>query len=480
MTIPTFTWSYLGPILPELVLICIGIAVILIDLFASEQEDMLPWLTVIGILTTMVVVAGQAPGTTFEGMYVADGYALFFKFICLLGLLLTTLMSEQYLKARNLARGEYYSLLIFSSVGMMIMVSAGDLMVLYVGLELMALSIYCLVGLMKQDGKSSEAALKYFLMGAFFSAILLYGISLVYGMTGTTNLHEIAVYTVKSIPTTNPALLAGLGLMTAAFCFKTAVAPFHFWTPDVYEGAPTSITAYMSVGAKAASFAVFGRVLMIGFPELQANWGVLLSFFALLTMAVGNITALAQTNIKRMLAYSSIAHAGYALIGILAGTAEGLSATMNYLLIYGFMNMGAFAVLVLMASDGKKRESLEDYKGLAKNNPAAAALMLIFMFSLTGIPPTAGFIGKFYLLKAGIQAGYTWLVIAAVVFSSISAFFYLRVVRYMYMEEATEETKYPFTPGLTAAITLALIGVIGLGLMPGSVVGLASKALVTF
>ncbi len=480
MTIPTFTWSYFGPILPEVILVCIGIVAILVDLFAEKQRELLPWLTVIGALIAMIVVAGQSPGVTFGGMYVADSYSLFFKIICLLGLLLTALMSEHFCKQEKLFHGEYYSLLIFSSIGMMVMASAGDLMVLYLGLELMALSIYCLVGLLKQDQRSSEASLKYFLMGAFFSAILLYGMSLIYGMTGTTNLHEIAQYSTKAELLGNPALLAGLGLMITAMCFKVAIAPFHFWTPDVYEGAPTSITAFMSVGAKAASFAVFGRVLMIGFPGLQGSWGALLALLAIITMAIGNITALSQTNIKRMLAYSSVAHAGYALIGILAGTAEGLSATMNYLLIYGFMNMGTFAILILMSANGKRRESLEDYKGLAKNNPLAAALMLIFMFSLTGIPPTAGFIGKFYLLKAGIHAGYNGVVISAVIFSSISAFFYLRVVRYMYMEEAEEETTFTFTPGLTAAITLALIGVIGLGIIPGSIVGIASKTLISF
>ncbi len=480
MTLPTFSWSYLGPVLPELLLACITIVVVFLDLFAPQKRELLPWMTVVGTLGAMLAVAGQGPATTFGGMYIVDTCSLFFKQICLIGLLLTTLMSERYLQAENLRHGEYYSLLLFSTMGMMFMASAGDLMVLYLGLELMALSIYCLVGLMKGDPRSSEASLKYFLMGAFFSAIMLYGMSLLYGMTGTTNLHGIALYAKQAGLLANPALLSGLGLLLAAICFKTAVAPFHFWTPDVYEGAPTSVTAFMSVGAKAAGFAVFGRVLMVGFPELQGSWGTMLAVLALLTMAVGNITALSQTSMKRMLAYSSVAHAGYALIGILAGTPEGISATMNYLLIYGFMNMGAFAVLLLLVKDGKRRESLEEYRGLAGSNPLLAALMLIFMFSLTGIPPTAGFIGKFYLLRAGLDAGYTWLVICAVIFSAVSAFFYLRVVRYMYMEEPAEEICFKMTPGVSVAITLALIGVIGLGILPGPVVGLASRAVFAF
>ncbi len=237
------------------------------------------------------------------------------------------------------------------------------------------------------------------------------------------------------------------------------------------------VTAFMSVGPKAAGFAVFGRVLVSGFPELQPHWGSLLAILALLTMAVGNITALVQTSIKRMLAYSAIAHAGYSLLGVLAGTADGLSATMSYLLIYGFMNMGAFAILVLLSSRGAHHESLDDYRGLAKNHPLAAVLMLIFMFSLTGIPPTAGFIGKFYLLRAALGAGYTGTVIGAVIFSAISAYFYLRVVRNMYMSEPEGELDFSYSPGISAVLGLALLGVVGLGLLPGTIIGRAASAL---
>ena len=471
------SWKAFGPIIPEMFLVCIGLFLIGLDVFAPKRREFLPWLTVIGCLAALVMVAGEKNIVGFGGMIIADSYASFFKIICLLGVILAALMSEHFRRTEGLKQGEYYSLMIFSAVGMLLMVSAGDLMVLYLGLELMALSIYCLVGLPRNDGRSAEAAMKYLLMGGFASAILLYGISLVYGLTGTTDIAQIAKYTVTGNLLENPALLAGLGLMIAAFCFKVAIAPFHFWTPDVYEGAPTAITAFMSVGPKAAGFAVFGRVLFTGFPQFHDQWGILLSSLALLTMAIGNITALSQTSIKRMLAYSAVAHAGYSLLGVLSGTAEGLSATMTYLLTYGFMNMGAFAILVLLASPGKRRESLEDYKGLAKTNPMAAFLMLIFMFSLTGIPPTAGFIGKFYLLKAALGAGYTMTVIGLVVFSSISAFFYLRVVRYMYMSDPQENIALDFTPGISAVLGIALLGVLGIGLLPGSVIGQAATAL---
>ncbi len=471
------SWKAFGPIIPEMFLVCIGLFLIGLDVFAPKRREFLPWLTVVGCLGALLMVAGEKNIVGFGGMIIADSYAAYFKVICLLGVIMTALMSEHFRRTEGLKQGEYYSLMIFSAVGMLLMASAGDLMVLYLGLELMALSIYCLVGLPRNDGRSAEAAMKYLLMGGFASAILLYGISIVYGLTGTTNISQIAKFTVSGNLLHNPALLAGLGLMIVAFCFKVAIAPFHFWTPDVYDGAPTAITAFMSVGPKAAGFAVFGRVLLSGFPQFHDNWGILLSSLALLTMAIGNITALSQTSIKRMLAYSAVAHAGYSLLGVLSGTAEGLSATMTYLLTYGFMNMGAFAILVLLAGPGNRRESLEDYKGLAKTNPMAAFLMLIFMFSLTGIPPTAGFVGKFYLLKAALGAGYTMTVIGLVVFSSISAFFYLRVVRYMYMSDPQEEISLDFTPGISAVLGIALLGVLGIGLLPGSVIGQAATAL---
>jgi proton-translocating NADH-quinone oxidoreductase, chain N len=358
--------------------------------------------------------------------------------------------------------------MLFSLVGMLLMASAGDLMVLYLGLELMALPIYALVGLHKREQRTSEAAIKYFLMGSFGSALLLFGMSMVYGLTGTTEIARIAELIGSRQLVANPALLAGLGLLLAGFCFKVAVAPFHLWTPDVYEGAPTIVTAFMSVGPKAAGFAIFGRVLFVGLPELHGHWGPVLAVLALLTMAVGNITALCQQSLKRMLAYSAIAHAGYALLGLLAGTAEGMAATMTYLMVYLFMNIGAFAILMLLATPDAPCESIDDCKGLASRNPVAAALMLVFLFSLTGIPPTGGFIGKFYLLKAAFIAGYPLTVVGAVLFSAISAFFYLRVVRFMYMEAPQQTATLQFSPGMRAALGLCLLGVLGLGLFPGS------------
>ena len=472
------TWASMTPVFPELLLIGVAVTLIGLDLFAPRQRQLLPWLTVIGCLAALGMVLGMDPVSAFGGMFLTDGYAMVFKTICLIGVIITALMSEHFRGVAGMRQGEFYSLMMLSLVGMMLMASAGDLMSLYLGLELMALPIYCLVGLHKHDRRTSEAAVKYFLMGSFASALLLFGMTLLYGLTGTTGIEAIGEMVADTKLADSPVLVAALALLLAGFCFKVAVAPFHMWTPDVYEGAPTIVTAFMSVAAKAAGFAIFGRVLLMGLPQLYDQWGPVLAVLAVLTMAVGNVTALCQTSLKRMLAFSAVAHAGYALLGLLAGTAEGLTATVSYLFIYLFMNLGAFAILMLLASGPDRLgESLDDLRGLANRNPLAAALMLVFMFSLTGIPPTAGFIGKFYLLKAALTAGYTTTVVLAVLFSAISAYFYLRVVRYMYMSEATDERVLHLSPGMSTALWLCLLAVVGLGFFPGTLLNWAAAAI---
>jgi NADH-quinone oxidoreductase subunit N len=363
---------------------------------------------------------------------------------------------------------------------MMIMASAGDLIVLYLGLELMALSTYVLAGFIRHDMKSNEAALKYFLLGAFSSAFLLYGISLIYGLTGTTDLKAIAAFIGERGLADNFSLLLSVIFFIVAFGFKIAAAPFHMWAPDVYEGAPTSITAFMSVGPKAAGFAVLGRVFMVAFVSVKVDWAMILIPLSILTMAIGNIVALSQTNIKRMLAYSSIAHAGYALLGIITANNDGLASMMNYLMIYAFMNIGAFAVIIMLRSEGFKGDSISDYEGLAKTHPLAALLMLIFMFSLTGIPPTAGFIGKLYIFMSAINAGYTWLVVVAVIFSAISAYFYLRIIMYMYMREpkTTVTLTTSFSNGVALAVTA--VAVLVIGIMPAQLLEFAKAAIKGF
>ena len=473
-----FQFPDLTPMMPELVMTALALAVLLLDLVIKKKE-VLALISMAGVAFASLTLFAP-PGITFGTMYIADGYSTFFKIIFFINVILTVLISIKYIAIERVNNGEYYSLILFSTIGMMIMASAGDLIVLYLGLELMALSTYVLAGFIRHDMKSNEAALKYFLLGAFSSAFLLYGISLIYGLTGTTDLKAIAAFISERGLTDNFSLLLSVIFFIVAFGFKIAAAPFHMWAPDVYEGAPTSITAFMSVGPKAAGFAVLGRVFMVAFVSVKVDWAMILIPLAILTMAIGNIVALSQTNIKRMLAYSSIAHAGYALLGIITANNDGLASMMNYLMIYAFMNIGAFAVIIMLRSEGFKGDNISDYEGLAKTHPLAALLMLIFMFSLTGIPPTAGFIGKLYIFMSAINAGYTWLVVVAVIFSAISAYFYLRIIMYMYMREpkTTVTLTTSFSNGVALAVTA--VAVLAIGIMPAPLLELAKAAIKGF
>jgi len=456
-----FKLADLSPMMPEILMAVLALAVLLIDLFVRKKEIIAAIsLAGVGLIGISLLVSS---GEVFNGMYIADGYSTFFKIIFLINVVLCILISIRYVAVERINYGEYYSLILFAATGMMIMASAGDLIALYLGLELMALSTYVLAGFIKHDVRSNEAALKYFLLGAFSSVFLLYGMSIIYGLTGTTDLRAIATFIQERDIADNMALLMAVIFLIVAFGFKIAAVPFHMWAPDVYEGAPTSITAFMSVGPKAAGFAVLGRVFFVAFAAAKVDWAMFLIPVSILTMAVGNIIALSQTNIKRMLAYSSIAHAGYALLGLIVANNEGLASMMNYLMIYAFMNIGAFAIIVMLRSEGFKGDSIYDYEGLAKTHPWAAALMLIFMFSLTGIPPTAGFIGKIYIFLAAINAGYTWLVVVAVIFSAISAYFYLRIVMYMYMRDPKISVNLTtsFPNGVVLAVTTAAVLIIG-------------------
>lgn len=464
----------LGPMIPEITLLCLALFALVVDLLIKKKEVV----AVIGIISAVIVgyLLTGSSGEVFSGMFISDNYSLFFKVIFLLSLSLSILLSIRYVRIERVNFGEYYSLMLFSTLGMMIMASAGDLIVLYLGLELMALSTYILAGFIRHEVRSNEAALKYFLLGAFASAFLLYGISMTYGLTGTTNLKAIADYLINNNIGVNPALILSMLLLLVAMSFKIAAVPFHMWAPDVYEGAPTPITAFMSVGPKAAGFAILGRVFTTAFGSLTIEWTTVIIPIAILTMAVGNILAISQNNIKRMLAYSSIAHAGYALIGVITGNLDGISSMMNYLFIYAFMNIGAFAIVTILKSEGFAGEEISDYEGLAKTHPLAAGLMLIFMFSLTGIPPTAGFIGKFYLFMSAVKAGYTWLAVVAVIFSAISAYFYLRVVMFMYMREPKAEVSLSTSMPSGIAIAIAALAVLILGIFPSGIIEFARMA----
>jgi NADH-quinone oxidoreductase subunit N len=469
----------IAPVLPEAVVVATALLVLVFDLFIEKDRKFtLGWFSLFGILCAAFATYNLmgVSGAFFEGAFQLDPFSTFFKFVFYTACGLGILLSIDYLKVEDICRGEYYALMLFATCGMMLMASAGDLITLYLGLELMALSIYVLAGFMRKDGRSNEAAIKYLVLGAFSSGIMLYGMSLLYGLSGTTNLAGILAF-LRSADLVNPVILLAMIMLVVSFGFKVAAAPFHMWVPDVYEGAPTSVTAFMSAGPKVAGFAVLLRVFLYAFAPLHDQATAILAGLAVLTMAVGNIMALSQTNIKRMLAYSSIAHAGYALVGLAAGGPEGAASVMLYVCIYAVMNMGAFGVVIMLRKAGERGEEIADFAGLGKTNKTAAFLMLIFMFSLTGIPPLAGFVGKFFIFKSAVEAGLLWLAVAGVLFSAISAYFYLRVIMVMYMNEPKAAFELSTSPSLALALAFSVIAVIVIGVYPTDLLNYARASI---
>jgi len=419
------------------------------------------------------------PQFGFAGHVALDNFATFFNFTFLFAAGLTILMSDEYLKREGYPVAEYYPLILFATAGAMWMASGTDLMTIFLGLEVLSVALYVLAGLFRGQLRSNEAGLKYFLLGAFSTGFLLYGIALIYGVAGTTNVADIGLY-LSSHPAIlgNPMTIAGMLLLSTGFLFKIAAAPFHMWTPDVYQGAPTPVTAFMSAGPKAAAFAAFIRILILGLGGLQPEWGPLLWLLAVLTMTVGNVVAIAQTNLKRMLAYSSISHAGYALVGLVAANEVGLSGVFFYLLAYTFMNLGAFGVLVLAGKEGEDNLTLEGFAGFGFKKPFLGVAMAICLFSLMGLPPTAGFAGKFYIFSGAVKAGYIWLAVIGVLNSAVSLYYYLRVMVSMYFRDPAEDFNWvKMHAGTVVSIVVALIGIFYLGILPGRVMELAKMAL---
>jgi NADH-quinone oxidoreductase subunit N len=453
-------------ILPELVITAGALAVLVADVLLPRGSRALVALTVLVLAATL---ASLTPfiNTNMEiaqGLIAVDRFALFFKVIFLVAALMTVLMSVRYLEIEGASPGEYYFLILCSTLGMMIMAGGVDLITSFIGLETMAVSFYILAGFIKPNQRSNEAAVKYFLLGAFSLGILLYGMSILYGLSGTTKMSEMA--TVFASEDRSLLLVLAVILVVAGMAFKIAAVPFHMWAPDVYEGAPTPVTAFLSVGSKAASFAMLLRIFMIAIPSMNADWKLLFEVLAIVTMTVGNLAALTQTNLKRMLAYSSIAHAGYLLIGVVAATPRGIAAMLIYLLIYAFMQLGAFAVIILMRRRDMVGDELKDLSGLHLRHPFAAFAMLMFMLSLGGIPPTAGFMGKFWLFSAAIEAGYVWLAVIGVLNSAVSLYYYIRIVVFMYLKKETTGSEPIASPALTLTLAAAVVATIALGLYP--------------
>jgi NADH-quinone oxidoreductase subunit N len=478
----------LSAVFPEIILALFSFLILLMQSVNSTRfKDFYGYVSLIGVIAAIAVVFSQASSFdlrsvqySFNGMWVVDNYCRFFKLIFLLGTGLTILISIKYLEHEGMQHGEYFALILFATLGMMIMASGAELITIFLGIELMSISLYVLAGYTRARMISNEAALKYFLLGSFATGFLLYGIALIYGSTGTSDIKAIS----KFIATTgfqSPTVIMGMALLVIGFGFKAALVPFHMWTPDVYEGAPAPITAFMSAGPKAAAFAAFARIFMEALPSLQGQWTAVIWIMAVLTMSVGNVIALAQDNIKRMLAYSSIAHAGYVLVAFLSAGELGITGILYYMLAYTFMNIGAFAIITVLGGRGEERVHIQDYRGFGYKHPLAAIAMSLFLFSLAGIPPTGGFIGKFYIFSAAIKEGYVGLAIIGVINSVVSVYYYLRITVAMYMEvpaitKAGEAPALVFSPALVLAIFISAYGVLSLGLFPSTYVAIVKQS----
>ncbi|MEC9360446.1 MAG: NADH-quinone oxidoreductase subunit N [SAR324 cluster bacterium] len=474
----------LTPIFPEIIVLLTACTVLLVDLFATNKNRSmtLAVTTIIGLFLAMLLEI-QLHGKDIVGFYgtvVADDFSILFEFIYMSVAIVTVFVSRHYISENEMNFGEYYVLLLTAVSGMMFMTSGLDLLVIFIGLEVMSISSYILVGMKRKVAVANEAALKYLLLGAFSTGFLLYGISLLYGATGSTLL-PVIIAEIQQNGSGNPLVIVGIALVVVAMSFKIAIVPFHMWTPDVYTGAPTPVTGFLSGAAKAAGFAVFIRVLMTGIPIEGANWENLFWTLAVLTMTVGNLMALRQNEVKRMLAYSSIAHAGYVLVAITVGSTSAISGVIFYSCAYALMGTGAFGILTIRDA-GRLPTTFDDLAGYGKRNPTLALLMSLFIFSLVGLPLTGGFIGKFQIFSAALERGWIWLTVIGILNSALSVYYYLRVVMFMYMREGALPDGTVVSSGNTSrfaltGLLLTALAVVYLGIFPDQILELASLSI---
>ncbi|MGY8760317.1 MAG: NADH-quinone oxidoreductase subunit N [Nitrospinaceae bacterium] len=461
---------------PVLVLSVFAMLVLVLDLWGGRNKSLLVFTSLVGLLMTAISAFAKhpIPAYSFNDSYIVDHMSLFFICIFTISSALAILLSVEYNEREGIRAGEYYALILFCTVGMILLASSTDMIMIFLGIEIVSICLYVLAGIRRNDHRSNEASLKYFLLGAFATGFLLYGMTLVYGSTGSTNLFKIAEFVQNPSAQSSPLLLMGLVLLVIGFGFKVASAPFHMWAPDVYQGAPTPVTAFMAVGPKAAAFAAFFRVFAEAFPEMSSSWEILLSIIAVLSMIVGNLGAIMQTNIKRMLAFSSVSHAGYILMAVIAKSSLGSSSMLFYMLTYAFMTFGVFGIIIILGRKGEENLEIQNYSGLAYKHPVIALSMTIFLLSLGGLPPFAGFVAKFYLFSAAIQEGLLTLVIIAVLNSAISFYYYLKIVVFMYMKEPEAEFNISLTPMTLFVVLIGVIGTIQLGIFPNAIITLAS------
>ncbi len=469
-------------VLPEIVLAVAGTLLMVLEPFLPEaRKKALGWLALAALAVSLwsVAVAHAFPGPAFRQMLVIDGFATFFRALVVVVGILTVFCSLNYIQRERPDSGEYYALLLFSVLGQSLMAAANELIMIFIGLEISSIASYVLAGYLRDDKRNNESAIKYFLLGSFATAFLLYGVAWIYGVTGTTDLNGIR-QVLANRDIAPPMILVGAGaaLMFVGFAFKVSAAPFQIWAPDVYQGAPAPVTAFLSAGPKAAAFAVLLRVYMTAFDPVGANWEPIVWAVALATMIVGNFAALLQTNIKRLLAYSSIAHAGYVMVAVAAHSEIGTAAAMFYLAAYAFMNVGAFAVVTHFARQGERYVNVDDLAGLASQQPATAALFSIFLLSLIGVPLTAGFFGKFYVFKAALDSGLLLLTVLGLLNSAVAAYYYLRILVVMYFHEPGEasQTLTPVTPDLQVALWGSALATIVLGVFPSLILDFAGKS----
>ena len=461
---------------PVLVLSVFAMGVLVLDLWAGKNKTLLMFISLVGLLMTAISAFAKhpLPAFAFTDSYIVDHLSIFFICIFTLSSALTILLSFEYNERKGIKAGEYYALILLCTVGMIILASSTDLIMIFLGIEIVSICLYVLAGFRRDDPVSNEAALKYFLLGAFATGFLLYGMTLIYGSTGSTNLFKIAGFIKTEGAQSNPLILMGIVLLVIGFGFKVAAVPFHMWAPDVYQGSPTPVTAFMAVGPKAAAFAAFFRVFTEAIPDISLSWEILLCIIAVLSMFVGNLGAIMQTNIKRMLAFSSISHAGYLLIAVIAKSSLAGAGLLFYMLAYAFTTFGAFGIIILLGKKEEENLELENYSGLAYKHPILALSMTVFLLSLGGLPPFAGFVAKFYIFSAAIEEGFVTLVVIAVLNSAISFYYYLKVVVFMYMKEPNSEFQISLTPMTLFVVIVGIIGTVELGIFPDPIIALTS------
>ncbi|MHB1116451.1 NADH-quinone oxidoreductase subunit NuoN [Sideroxydans sp.] len=474
--------SYISTLFPayaEIFLLCMICVIMIVDsLLPSQTRTVTYLLTQVTLLgCSLITVATHTTGVAhlFTGMFVDDLMSDVLKLLTYLSVSMMLVYSRSYLIVRGLFTGELLSLTLTSTLGMLVMISASNFVTLYIGLEVLALSMYALVALQRDSAVASESAMKYFILGAMASGFLLYGMSMIYGGTGSLDIQTIS-NVIKAGQGNDMLLVFGLAFLVAGLAFKLGAVPFHMWVPDVYHGAPTAMTMFIGTAPKLAAFAFVMRILVEALQPMMIHWAGMLAVLAVLSMGVGNITAIAQTNIKRMFAYSTIAHMGFLLLGVLSGTLDGYSSAMFYAVIYVLMTLGGFGMIMLLSREGFEADNLNDFKGLNQRSPWLAFMMLLLMFSMAGVPPTVGFYAKFSVLNAALQAGHLTLVIAAVIFSLIGAFYYLRVVKLMYFDAPESHEKLYMQPDSTLLVSINGLAVLMLGIMPNTLMAICAAS----